>query len=91
MNHKLVKYLNTQVNSESPNEKLKDMVEMLYETALLSSGYTMDNTSGFVSKIHKLLALGFSVDDEENETYNDLPPLENTDDVVCESALESVD
>ncbi|KAH7827430.1 putative heat shock protein 90 [Monocercomonoides exilis] len=56
---------------------LKDLVMMLYETALLQSGFSLEDSSSFASRIHRMIKLGLSIDDtSDSSDASDLPPLE---------------
>jgi molecular chaperone HtpG len=66
---------------------------LLYDTSLLTSGFTLDEPSTFASRIHRLIKLGLSIDDDEDEVdadMDDLPPLEE-EDADGESTMEQVD
>lgn len=87
--HAIVKSL----KAKDKNDKtLKDLVYLLYETALLSSGFTLEDPSNFASRIHRMIKLGLSIDDEEEaemetDAQDDMPELEE----VGESKMEEVD
>jgi len=87
--HAIVKSL----KAKDKNDKtLKDLVYLLYETALLSSGFTLEDPSNFASRIHRMIKLGLSIDDEEEaemetDAQEDMPELEE----VGESKMEEVD
>jgi len=87
--HSIIKSL----KSKDKNDKtLKDLVFLLYETALLSSGFTLEDPSNFASRIHRMIKLGLSIDEDEEaemetEAQDDMPELEE----VGESKMEEVD
>jgi len=63
---------------------------LLYETALLTSGFSLDDPNTFSARIHRMLKLGLSSD--EDETGGDdaqMPALE--EEAKAESKTEEVD
>merc|ERR1711972_721728 len=69
--HNIVKALKTKFDANSSDKSAKDLVFLLYETALLSSGFTLDDPSSFSGRIHKLIRLGLSIDADDDEDDDD--------------------
>lgn len=76
--HNIIKNLEEKIQKvnkedESKVKKIKDVITLLYEGALLNSGFELTEPEDFVNKINKLIELGltFSEDDKEvNENTN---------------------
>ncbi|KAI8910294.1 Hsp90 protein-domain-containing protein [Gorgonomyces haynaldii] len=85
----IISSLKSRVDADKNDKTVKDLVYLLFETALLSSGFSLEEPSGFASRIHRMIKLGLSIeDDTPAEVVEDLPPLE---DVAVESKMEEVD
>ncbi|KAK5663143.1 hypothetical protein OQA88_6560 [Cercophora sp. LCS_1] len=89
----IVKELKKKVEADGENDKtVKSIVQLLFETSLLVSGFTIEEPAGFAERIHKLVSLGLNLD-EEPEAAEDAPaadasvPAAETGD----SAMEEVD
>ncbi|XP_042021714.1 heat shock protein 90-5, chloroplastic-like [Salvia splendens] len=71
--HPVVKDLNAACKNAPDNVDAKRAVELLYDTALISSGFTPDSPAELSSKIYEMMAMalggrwGRSEDDEEGE------------------------
>ena len=69
--NKIISSLQEKTATADGKEKTtKDVVWMLYETALLTSGFSLEEPSVFTNRIHKLIHLGLSIDNEESETID---------------------
>lgn len=89
----IVKELKKKVEADGENDKtVKSIVQLLFETSLLVSGFTIEEPASFSERIHKLVSLGLNID-EEPEAAEDAPaadasaPAAETGD----SAMEEVD
>jgi len=95
--HAIIIELNKKAEQDKNDKTLKDLVCLLFDTALLSSGFSLDDPSSFSQRIHRMVKLGLSIDvDDEQEEKEDLPPLEDEENKGEEggegqSNMESID
>jgi len=87
----IIKELKKKVEADGENDRtVKSITQLLFETSLLVSGFTIEEPAGFAERIHKLVSLGLNVD-EEPETAEESAAEEAEADAPAESAMEEVD
>ncbi len=88
--HSIMKELKAKSAADKGDKTVKDLVHLLFETSLLTSGFSLEEPATFAGRIHRMIKLGLSIeDDEEAEDIEELPPLEEDGDEG--SKMEEVD
>jgi len=83
--------LRQKIAADQGDKTVKDVIWMLYDTSLLTSGFTLDEPTTFAHRIHRLIKLGLSIDEDggEPEADEDVPALEPNETEASE--MEMVD
>ena len=97
-NNPIIIELKNKFHNNANDKTVNDLVWLLYDTSILSSGFSLDEPCTFTNRIHRLIKLGLSIDDNDDtfeETTNDDTTNDDTfeenganDD---ESTMEQVD
>merc|ERR1711923_395286 len=94
--HSIVEALRAKAEADKNDKSVKDLVLLLFETSLLSSGFSLEDPAIHASRIHRMIKLGLGIDEdddveavEESAGMDDMPPLEG--DAEDASRMEEVD
>jgi molecular chaperone HtpG len=90
-NHSIIQELKKKSDKDKSDKTVKDLIWLLFDTALLTSGFNLDEPTNFGSRIHRMIKLGLSIDDDRIE--EEMPPLVQSSDKAGEShsKMEDVD
>jgi molecular chaperone HtpG len=89
-NHSIIQELKKKSDKDKSDKTVKDLIWLLFDTALLTSGFNLDEPTNFGSRIHRMIKLGLSIDDDRIE--EEMPPLvQSGDKSESHSKMEDVD
>lgn len=89
--HPIIAQLRQKADADKSDKTVKDLVWLLFETALLTSGFSLDDPTSFAARIHRMIKLGMSIDDTPvEESKDEMPELESAD-AGSTSIMEEVD
>merc|ERR1711871_108083 len=82
--------LRKRAEADKSDKTVEDLVLLLFESALLTSGFSLDEPNTFAGRIHRMIKLGLSIDEDDlEEEEDDMPALEEDVDEGCR--MEEVD
>ncbi|KAJ2610685.1 Hsp90 chaperone hsp82 [Coemansia sp. RSA 1365] len=91
--HPIIRELKEKIDADKNDKTVRDLVNLMYESALLASGFNLDDPSQFANRIYRMIKLGLSLDDDDTSAAaagsasTDAPALEE----VTESNMEEID
>ncbi|XP_035259972.1 heat shock protein HSP 90-alpha 1 [Anguilla anguilla] len=93
--HPIIETLRQKAEADKNDKAVKDLVILLFETSLLSSGFTLEDPQTHANRIYRMIKLGLGIDDDDTTVEDilqpgeeDMPVLEGDDDT---SRMEEVD
>merc|ERR1712165_471567 len=92
--HSIVENLRQRAETDKNDKSVKDLVLLLFETSLLSSGFSLEDPAIHAQRIHRMIKLGLGIDDDDEADAavaddTDMPPLEGESEDA--SRMEEVD
>lgn len=88
--HPIISELQKKSAADSTDKTVKDLIWLLYDTAMLTSGFSLDDPVSYASRIHRMIKLGLSLDDV-TPMATETTVSDNSTEAAGQSALEEVD
>ena len=77
--HPIIEKLNTLSKDETQSHRFKEVTMLMFDTALISSGFSLRDPSYYARHINKLIAYGLSINDIEEWEENQKPQLQSNE------------
>ncbi|PYI30848.1 heat shock protein [Aspergillus indologenus CBS 114.80] len=88
----IVKELKKKVETDGESDRtVKSITQLLFETSLLVSGFTIEEPASFAERIHKLVSLGLNIDEDAEVTEEKATEEAAPAAAAAESSMEEVD
>ena len=89
----IIKDLASKVKADAADRTVRDLSNILYETAMLTSGFTLDNPTEYATRVHKMVMLGLAIDEDETADIEAEPSSTETPAVeeVATSSMEDIE
>lgn len=91
-NHDIIKAIRRKMNTESEKQMINNLVGLLYDTSLLTSGFTLENPTVFAAKMTNMIQIGLGIESEDepnenisNDTLDNTQSADNTESTVQDS------
>jgi molecular chaperone HtpG len=84
----IVKELKKKVAEDKADKSVRDLTYLLFETALITSGFTLDDPTSFAKRIYRMISLGLDIDDAQP---SDAMVTDEVTETATTSAMEEID
>jgi len=93
LDHKIMRTLKEKMSDKELVNQCKDITFLLYDTAQINSGFTLDKPSDYANKVNRMVELGFcgDIEDDEEDVEDELPDLDEDIDDEEDNDMEQVD
>ncbi len=86
-NNPIIKNLNQKI-AAGVDRNAKDLIWLLFETSLISSGFSHEDPSSFSNRIHRMIKFALNVEEDAPE---EMPKLEDNADRITDERMEGID
>ena len=88
--HIIIKALKEQHTKDENSKTLTDLINLIFESSLISSGFNIEEPATFVNRINNMIKLGLSLDEDDVKDEEDVKEDDDEDEDE-KSQMEEVD
>jgi len=90
----IINALREKADADQSDKTVRDLIWLLFDTSMLTCGFSLDEPATFSARIHRLVKLGLSIEDDDDvvddmDGVEELPAVDGEEEE--ESAMEQVD
>merc|ERR1711968_157057 len=89
--HPIIIELKKRAEENPDSDDTKDLAHLMYDTALLNSGFQMEDATGFASRMYKPFKAGLSLDSLELAPELEVPDEEDEEEKVEDAEVAEID
>merc|ERR1712220_639 len=79
----IINALREKADADQSDKTVRDLIWLLFDTSLLTCGFSLEEPATFSSRIHRLVKLGLSIDDDENDD-----DMDDVDEIPAADGIE---
>merc|ERR1712100_914749 len=77
--HPIISTLRQKAEEDRGDTTVKDLIWLLYDTSLLTSGFSLGEPATFANRIHRLIKMGLEIEDDDEDEVDDMPAMSGGD------------
>jgi len=89
--HSVIIKMKALFEADKNDKTVKDLVLLLFDTSLLSSGFSLDSPQIYSNRIHHMIKLGLGVADDEDLDAIPMDVPSASDEIAADDKMEEVD
>lgn len=90
-NHPIIIELKKRVDTDAGDKTIKDLIWLLFEIALLSSGFNLDDPQVFAGRIHRMIKFALQIGGDEIQKEEPLPQATGEKKEKTDNRMEHID
>jgi len=87
--HPIIVELNKKIADNKGDKNTKDLIWLLFETSLLTSGFSLEDPTTFGSRIHQMINFALNIKDEDG--MDDEAPALDEEGETADTKMEEID
>merc|ERR1712007_328969 len=92
--HSIIQALVKKADADASDKTVKDLIWLLYDTSLLTSGFSLGEPTIFGNRIHRMIKFALTINEDEKVEEETMPGLveENQEgETAGETRMEDID